>query len=113
MILDAEIYCISERHVQLHTVNLPPACYKFMLLNCRDCFLFVVFTRHGEKVIVERKNCLLKFCALSGQCWVENEFAGVKDCKQEGEFCAVEQKKEGIWDLRLEEGERWIYYTHP
>lgn len=31
LILDLKLYCISERHVQLCTVNLLPACYKFGL----------------------------------------------------------------------------------
>lgn len=37
---------------------------------------------------------------------------GAKDYKHEGGVCG-KQKKEGIWNLRWEEGDRLIYYTNP
>lgn len=110
LMFDVKICCISERHVQLCTVNLPPACYKFMLLNRRDCFPFVVYTTHGEGLIFERKSYLLKFCALSGGSWGDNKFARSQRLQARGRFCGMEQKKERIWNLSWEEDEG---YTVP
>lgn len=110
LILDAKVWCINERNFQLCMFNLSLACYKFILVNYSDCFPFVCL-RNGERVIAVRKKFLLKFCALSAGSWGDNEFTGVKYYKQEEQFCGIDQKKEGIWSPRWEEGEK-NYFTH-
>lgn len=101
LILDVKFYRISERHVQLCMVNPPHACYKFMLLNFRDCFPFVVYTRHSERAIVERKKPTFSNFVLSGGIWGNNELKITRRREVAKERGNLKSELGGRWKMNL------------